>query len=98
VRVELEESIGVQLFDRSSKRAQLTEAGHRPVPLAGKILNLKDQFQSEVFPSASMAGVCRFEVSELVSLTWLPDFTRLVNEDHPALVHEPYVDLARWRR
>nr|WP_214698750.1 hypothetical protein [Variovorax paradoxus] len=98
MRVELEESIGVQLFDRSSKRAQLTEAGHRPVPLAGKILNLKDQFQSEVFPSASMAGVCRFGVSELVSLTWLPDFTRLVNEDHPALVLEPYVDLARWRR
>jgi DNA-binding transcriptional LysR family regulator len=93
--VELEESIGAQLFDRSSKRAQLTEAGHRLVPLAGKMLNLKDQFQSEVLASTSMAGVCRFGVSELVSLTWLPDFTRLVNQDHPALVLEPYVDLAR---
>jgi DNA-binding transcriptional LysR family regulator len=93
--VELEESVDAQLFDRSSKRAQLTEAGQRLLPLAGKMLDLKDQLEKEALSSASLGGVSRFGVSELVSLTWLPDFTRLVNQDHPALVLEPYVDLAR---
>ena len=93
--VELEESVGTALFDRSSKRAKLTQAGQRLVLLAGRMLDLKEQFQREVTAASSMVGVCRFGVSEMVSLTWLPDFTRLVNEDHPALLLEPYVDLAR---
>ncbi|RZA29333.1 MAG: LysR family transcriptional regulator [Proteobacteria bacterium] len=87
--------MNAQLFDRSSKRAQLTEAGQRLLPVAGKMLNLRDQLQKEAHSSARLAGVCRFGVSELVSLTWLPDFARLVNQDHPGLVLEPYVDLAR---
>lgn len=93
--VELEESVNAVLFDRSSKRAQLTEAGQRLLPMAGKMLDLKEQLQKEVLSSSSLTGVCRFGVSELVSLTWLPDLTRLLNREHPALVLEPYVDLAR---
>lgn len=93
--VELEESVGAQLFDRTSRRAQLTEAGQRLVLLAGKMLNLSEQFRSEVTSNAAMVGVCKFGVSELVSLTWLPDLLRQVNKDHPGLVLEPYVDLAR---
>lgn len=93
--LELEDTVGAALFDRSNRRAQLTEAGQRLVTLAGKMLALSEQFRSEVLTSASLVGVCRFGVSELVSLTWLPDFLRLVNQDHPSLVLEPYVDLAR---
>jgi DNA-binding transcriptional LysR family regulator len=92
---ELEESVGAVLFDRSSKRAQLTEAGQRLVPLAGRMLELREQFQGQVRASAALSGTCKFGVSELASLTWLPDFTRLVNQEHPALVLEPYIDLAR---
>lgn len=92
---ELEESVNIQLFDRSSQRAQLTEAGRRLLPLAGKMLDLKEQLHKEVLAPTSLAGTCRFGVSELVSLTWLPDFTRLVNQDHSSLVFEPYVDVAR---
>ena len=93
--VELEESVGARLFDRSGKRAQLTEAGQRLLPLAGRMLDLQEQLRKEALSSAGLAGICRFGVSELVSLTWLPDFTRLVTREHPALVLEPYVDLAR---
>jgi DNA-binding transcriptional LysR family regulator len=92
--VELEGSVEAQLFDRSSKRAVLTQAGERLLPLARKMLDLRDQLHNEVLCSTGLVGVCRFGVSELVSLTWLPDFTRLVNQDHPALVLEPCVDLA----
>jgi len=93
--VELEETIGTVLFDRSTKRAKLTEAGQRLVPLAGKMLDLKEQFRGELLTSSHLTGICKFGVSELVSLTWLPEFTRIVNKDHPGLVLEPYVDLAR---
>lgn len=92
---ELEYSVGAPLFDRSSRRAQLTEAGQRQVLLAGRILALTEQFRSEALTSSGLVGICKFGVSELVSLTWLPDLLRLVNQDHPALVLEPYVDLAR---
>lgn len=92
---ELEYAVGSPLFDRSSQRARLTEAGQRLVPVAGKMLELKEQLRNEVQAPSGLSGVCRFGVSELVSLTWLPDFTRMVNSKHPALVLEPYVDLAR---
>lgn len=92
---ELEHAVGSPLFDRSGQRARLTEAGQRLVPVAGKMLELKEQLRSEVQAPSGLSGVCRFGVSELVSLTWLPEFTRKVNSEHPALVLEPYVDLAR---
>ncbi|GGX18934.1 LysR family transcriptional regulator [Pigmentiphaga litoralis] len=92
---ELEESVGAPLFDRSSRRAQLTECGQRLIALAGQMLDLSEQFRAIDLTGARLTGVCRFGVSELISLTWLPTFTRMVNRDHPALVLEPYVDLAR---
>lgn len=92
---ELEDSVGAPLFDRSSRRAQLTECGRRLIPLAGQMLDLSEQFRAGDLTSARLTGVCRFGVSELISLTWLPAFTRMVNRDHPALILEPYVDLAR---
>lgn len=93
--LELEDAVGVSLFDRTSRRAQLTQAGQRLLVLAGKMLALSEQFRGEVLTGTSLVGVCKFGVSELVSLTWLPDFLRLVNKDHPSLILEPYVDLAR---
>lgn len=93
--VELEETIGASLFDRSTKRARLTEAGQRLLPLAGKMLDLQEQFRGELLTTSNLVGVCKFGVSELVSLTWLPDFMRAVNRDHPGLILQPYVDLAR---
>ncbi|MEJ8850092.1 LysR family transcriptional regulator [Variovorax rhizosphaerae] len=45
---DLEESVGAQLFDRSSKPADLTSTGRRLFPLAGKILDLKEQISNEV--------------------------------------------------
>jgi len=92
---ELEASLGTQLFDRSSQRAQLTEAGHRLVPLAGRMLELKETIRTEADVSSELIGSCRFGVSELAALTWLPTFVREARREHPRLVLQPYVDLAR---
>lgn len=93
--VELEQEVGVALFERSGRRAQLTERGHRLLPTAAQMLQLKSALRTLASDSPQLSGTCRFGVSELVSLSWLPAFIRLVRNDHPQLVLKPYVDLAR---
>lgn len=93
--VELESEIGVALFERSGRRAQLTERGHRLLPTVAQMLHLKSSLRTLACDSPQLSGTCRFGVSELVSLSWLPAFIRLVRADHPDLVLKPYVDLAR---
>ncbi|WP_444633488.1 LysR family transcriptional regulator [Cupriavidus oxalaticus] len=92
---ELEQSVGASLFDRSSQRAVLTELGQRVVPIANKMLALSDDVRNLVSVEKGLQGVCKFGISELGALTWLPPFVAMLREAHPALVLRPYVDLAR---
>jgi DNA-binding transcriptional LysR family regulator len=92
---ELEQAMGVELFERSGRRAQITQGGQRLVPIARQMLELKGSLQAAVAASPRFAGTCRFGVSELASLTWLPDFIRVIRADHPELVLHPYVELGR---
>jgi DNA-binding transcriptional LysR family regulator len=45
---ELEDSIGAELFDRSTQRARLTEAGNRLMPMAAQMLELKERLKGEL--------------------------------------------------
>jgi DNA-binding transcriptional LysR family regulator len=92
---ELEAFLDAELFDRSSKRAQLTEAGHRLVPTAAQMLQLKEAVKVSVKSPAALVGTCRFGISELGALTWLPRLVARVREDHPELILQPHVDLGR---
>ncbi len=92
---ELEASLGAPLFDRSSQRAVLTEIGQRTVPLAHQMITLGDSVKALVSAPEGLHGVCKFGISELGSLTWLPRFVASVRDAHPNLVLRPYVDLAR---
>ena len=92
---ELEVSIGKELFDRSSKRAHLTETGYRLLPAVAKMLELQDSLKAIVSNTATLTGICRFGISELGALTWLPKFVARVRGEHPALVLRPHVDLAK---
>ncbi|MFC4273618.1 LysR family transcriptional regulator [Achromobacter aloeverae] len=92
---ELEASIGAPLFDRSSLRAVLTDLGQRTVPLASQMLSLSDTVRGLVAAPEGLHGICKFGISELGSLTWLPRFVAKLRDAHPGLVLRPYVDLAR---
>lgn len=92
---ELESLLNIELFDRSSKRAQLTEAGSRLLPTAAQMLELKEGVKASLQSSASLAGTCRFGISELGALTWLPKLVARVREQHPQLLLQPHVDLGR---
>jgi DNA-binding transcriptional LysR family regulator len=92
---ELESFAGAELFDRSGKRTQLTEAGHRLMPVVAQMLKLKEGVQDALKGPQTLAGVCRFGISELGALTWLPRFVARVRAEHPQLVLQPLVDLGR---
>jgi DNA-binding transcriptional LysR family regulator len=92
---ELEDSIGTELFDRSSQRARLTEAGHRLMPMAAQMLDLKERLKGELAGPATLRGTIRFGISELGALTWLPRFVTRVRAEHPQVILQPHVDLSR---
>jgi DNA-binding transcriptional LysR family regulator len=91
--VELEESLGVLLFDRSRHRAALTEAGQGLLPRALELLDAAAAIRDAFTPSAGLIGRCAFGVGELSALTWLPRFIAQVRAAYPKLVLEPYVDV-----
>lgn len=91
--VELEESLGVSLFDRSGHRAALTEAGQGLLPRALELLDAAAAIRKAFAPSAGLIGRCAFGVGELSALTWLPRFIAQVRAEYPKLVLEPYVDV-----
>jgi DNA-binding transcriptional LysR family regulator len=92
---ELESWAGTELFDRSGRKAQLTEAGQRLLPVASQMLGLKQSVRAALKTSPTLTGTCRFGVSELGALTWLPRFVARMQTDHPNLVLQLHVDLGR---
>lgn len=86
---ELEVSVGAQLFERPSKRAQLSEAGARLVVHAAKMLELSETMHTDANASSGLTGVCKFGITELGSLTWLPAFIGLARQSHPRLLFSP---------
>jgi DNA-binding transcriptional LysR family regulator len=90
---ELEESLGVALFDRSGHRAALTEAGQGLLPRALELLDAAASIRHTFAPDAGLVGRCAFGVGELSALTWLPRFIAQVRAQYPKLVLEPYVDV-----
>jgi DNA-binding transcriptional LysR family regulator len=92
---ELEAWAGAELFDRSGQKAKLTEAGQRLMPDAVRMLELRETMRGNLSGSSALVGRCRFGISELGALTWLPSFVARMRREHPNLVLQPLVDLSR---
>jgi len=64
---ELEQSMGVRLIDRSTRRVHLTEAGERLSPMLETVLHdLDEVLHRAVDDSTSQKGVVRMAVSQLL--------------------------------
>jgi DNA-binding transcriptional LysR family regulator len=90
---ELETSLGISLFARSANRTMLTEHGQRVLAKAHEMLMMEADIKSLHGAPQPLSGNCRFGISELTALTWFPNFVSRINELHPQLLLEPYVDL-----
>jgi DNA-binding transcriptional LysR family regulator len=90
---ELEQSLGVTLFDRTGHRAILTDSGHGLLPRALAVIDTVADIHRGFTPNSDLVGRCTFGVGELSALTWLSHFVARVRLDHPRLVVEPHVNV-----
>jgi len=80
---ELEQSLGVKLFDRSHRMARLTPKGRELLPYVRQLVELTSEMQQRVIPSDQVSGVIKVGVVEIVVSTWLPQFIRELTARHP---------------
>jgi DNA-binding transcriptional LysR family regulator len=92
---ELEASLGVALFDRTGRRAELTAQGERMLPQIRELLRAAAELEQSAGQRLGLTGRCRVGLGELSGLTWLPKLVHAVSERHPGLQLEPHVDIGQ---
>ena len=80
---ELEQTLGVKLFDRRHRGAKLTPKGQDLIGMAEHLMVTVDKIQSSIGDPESLAGVVRVGVADLIAITWLCDLVPKVCKLHP---------------
>lgn len=97
---ELEAYFQVEVFNRSSKKVQLTSKGEELYKLAQELIEKRDSMLNKLKGDVEYAGTIRLGVTEITSITWLPAFIHQLNEMFPKLTIIPRVgmglELQRW--
>lgn len=89
---ELESVVGAPLLHRTAKGLEMTQGGRRLLPLAEEAQRLTGRIAVEMSADHTLKGNFRLGATELIAMTWLTDFVRRIQVQHPALVIEPVVD------
>lgn len=89
---ELEGALNATLLHRTPKGLELTQGGHRLLPLAEEAQRLTARIAAEMNADDTLQGSFRLGATELIAMTWLTDFIRQIQACHPALVIEPVID------
>lgn len=85
---DLEQSLGVRLFDRDRRSARLTPKGKELVFYVERLLELTNEMQQRITPSDSVTGLVRVGVVEIIAYTWLPQFIRALRLTYPNVALE----------
>lgn len=89
---QLEESLGIRLFERDRRVVAPTPKGSQLLGYAERLLRLRAEMIEAVADSAAMRGIVRLGVSESIVHTWLPALIERVNAAYPNLELEIEVD------
>ncbi|RYF38281.1 MAG: LysR family transcriptional regulator, partial [Cytophagaceae bacterium] len=89
--VELEATLGAELFNRAARNAVLTPAGQQLVPHSRDLLSHAGRFLAIAKSSSVLEGRCRFGSGELTGLTWLPEMIGALQSASPKLLIEPTI-------
>ncbi len=92
---ELEHYFGVELFDRSSHRAQLTAKGRELFGMSRHVVGELEQLRDRIADKQALTGTLRLGVVGVVAGTWLPALVGELRERHPALELRVEVALSR---
>jgi DNA-binding transcriptional LysR family regulator len=82
---DLEHYFGVELFDRSAHRAQLTPKGRELYAMSRQVVVAVEQLRERISDRSSLTGILRLGVVGVVAGTWLPALLRELRARHPGL-------------
>ena len=92
---ELERGSRIEIFDRSLRGARLTARGEQLFEVARQILQLHDQIVEVQQGDSSQPRSLRIGVTELTTITWLPQLISAIKAQYSNVRIYPKVDMAR---
>lgn len=91
---QLENFLGIRLFDRDRRRVAPTPKGQEFLVYAERLVRLRGEMIEAVGDRSTARGIVRLGVSESIVHTWLPALIKRVNEAYPNLELEIDVDIS----
>ena len=83
---ELEQTLGVRLVDRSTRRVQLTSIGENLCPQLETVLNDLDSVLHRVNDERILnTGTVRIAITQLLASTLMPDLIAAYQQEYPAI-------------
>lgn len=89
---EMEQQLGVTLFDRSERKVRPTPKGHEMLRYAAQVMAIAAEIQQRVGTREALTGRVRLGVPGISALTWLPHLLQRVARTYPGLIVEFTVD------
>jgi DNA-binding transcriptional LysR family regulator len=89
---ELEVLLGLQLFDRTRRKAAITPQGERLLVMTREILEVRDRIMGMSATMTPTLRTLRLGVTELTAMTWLPALIQRIRGSYPEIALEPAVD------
>ncbi|MDG9793551.1 LysR family transcriptional regulator [Brucella anthropi] len=91
---KLEETLGIDLFERTPSGLRLTRHGEMMVPYAEQFERLHDRVESQVIPREGIDSTLRLGASETIVQCWLPDLVAELHTAYPRLQVEINIDIS----
>jgi DNA-binding transcriptional LysR family regulator len=92
---ELERSLGVSLFERTTRSCHLTAKGRSLIGFTDRVFALTSELQAEISQVADINGLIKIGVPEPIAITWLPILLMELERRVPKLEIEVEVGLSR---
>lgn len=93
--LELERMSQIEVFDRSQRGAKLTAHGNELFVIAKQMLKLHDQIADVRDGESQQPKSLRIGVTELTTITWLPQLITAIKQQFNHITISPKVDMAR---
>lgn len=91
---EMEADFDIQIFDRTSKKAAVTQKGREIFEMANGLLSLRDVMLIRLKGHHTFSGTLRLGITEITAMTWLPDLIRQLKLFFPQLKVTPIMGMA----
>ncbi len=89
----LEQSLGLELFDRSQRRASLTPKGREVLEYAARAVTAFDDIRHNVSDFDGHSGIVRIGVVDMIAVSWLSKLANFIKLNYPKITTEYVVAL-----